>query len=640
MNQELAPQEQAIAKALAEAGLPALQVGDMFITRHGEYRRIDALTVDEAGEVMIAYSERTEDGAWEPESECSLADWRKYEFIRLVAPIAQLEQEATAALDNPAALDPWGEAEPDTAASTDLVPAGTSPQQVLQLRDALQTQIDRVETLRRIIAAKVQRVQAIVAGLTEKLAAVNKVIGALHLYLGTDVEIVQIRPGRRAGPDAPIFLYQQVCFMDEEAGDPNPNPLTGQPGIDWGSIEDFDRWVAEPAHCDQLLPTSRGIRALKPSRQERTYFDDNEWLNMEAQAKNQRVYLLARNGDRLYRVWAPIRLGDRLFPGPEEAQRIFRTARGAGESDSRWGGRSFFAQRDAQNEEFEYKKIGLLLQGLIDRPPLFQPLAHPLNLFDPPTYQGLLETVFDAEPALYTGQEYYADWKARINAQIQRGTRLLVALNRGYIHHQLGQEVYARFHSPRYGGKQSDLPPLPPSGVYTVEDVLPPDKGWFWNPHQDEERLIIRYNPRDNVCSTGWTWTEPHERKVRVSFTLYRSDPFLLNYDLLDLPTVEHYLASRIERQAYLHMIPVLWGMRRARRQELEWERHFVTLVAQRLDCAEDLVWAAVEWWKNKVIWKRPITQDDAKALRMIEARLRRELAGPDSAPSSTGDSG
>lgn len=30
----------------------------------------------------------------------------------------------------------------------------------------------------------------------------------------------------------------------------------------------------------------------------------------------------------------------------------------------------------------------------------------------------------------------------------------------------------------------------------------------------------------------------------------------------------------------------------------------------------------AIDWWKYKNIWKRPICNDDAKALRMIKSRV------------------
>jgi len=61
---------------------------------------------------------------------------------------------------------------------------------------------------------------------------------------------------------------------------------------------------------------------------------------------------------------------------------------------------------------------------------------------------------------------------------------------------------------------------------------------------------------------------------------------------------------------------------------ELKWEKEFVRMTVEELFreniiVNEEKVWEAVNWWKNKVIWKRPITKDDAKALRMIKSKLK-----------------
>ena len=37
-------------------------------------------------------------------------------------------------------------------------------------------------------------------------------------------------------------------------------------------------------------------------------------------------------------------------------------------------------------------------------------------------------------------------------------------------------------------------------------------------------------------------------------------------------------------------------------------------------------VLSAIEWWKRKVIWKRPLTKDDGKALRMITWKVKKEF--------------
>lgn len=88
---------------------------------------------------------------------------------------------------------------------------------------------------------------------------------------------------------------------------------------------------------------------------------------------------------------------------------------------------------------------------------------------------------------------------------------------------------------------------------------------------------------------------------------------------------IEYFLNSRIERINYLDLMPMLYKLRDERRKEIALEAEFVKLIAGQNGFSESDVWAAVEWWKNKVIWKRPLTKDDAKAWRMIVAKLKRE---------------
>jgi hypothetical protein len=71
-------------------------------------------------------------------------------------------------------------------------------------------------------------------------------------------------------------------------------------------------------------------------------------------------------------------------------------------------------------------------------------------------------------------------------------------------------------------------------------------------------------------------------------------------------------------------MLPLLIALKKRRTEELEREKLFVALVVNRLKCPEEDVWKAVDWWKHKNKWKRPIDQDDAKALRMIEKHLQK----------------
>lgn len=623
-NQTLAPSNQdRISRALAALNLD-VRVGDYLLNRDGDRLRVSNITCAADGvEITL---EHQWDEQWHHHGTYSLEEFaQKRQRLSLVplgrtpAEIAALEEEALRALADPAALDPWAATAPST--STALASVG-SKDRALQLEAALTAQMEKVEAMRRIIKARTEGLRDIVSGMEKRLSLLHKILGIFELYLGVKEEIVQIRAGQPAPATTPLYLFQEILYMDEECGDPRHRPETGQPGIDFGSVEAFDAWLlADPTHLEQILPMSKGLRAIKPSRQERTYVDDpiaNLWIN----ANNAKTYVLCRNGDNLYRVWTDIVMGDRLFPSQAEADGVFELSR-----------HDFDHARDRQ---MYYQRHGAIMQGLLDRTPIFAPLSHPINVFDATTYGAALKLVYDCDPALHTGQEYYADWQKRLNAGIRAGSRIAVAVNRRDV-------GYERFYAPTYYRESYTVPPPPPPGIYTVEEILPGRSNWR-DLHTHEEWLLIRYNPGDEVTwGAGWQY-EPHRRKNRVTYIVYRSDSWVLNYDQLDLAAVEHYIASRLERRKYLEVIPLLWTVRDCLLAEQEWEEHFVQLVVTRQQCPAERVREAVTWWKTKVRATRPLTLAwqknrhvvkqldpdlEAKALRMVEGYVRRQLQQP-----------
>jgi hypothetical protein len=142
------------------------------------------------------------------------------------------------------------------------------------------------------------------------------------------------------------------------------------------------------------------------------------------------------------------------------------------------------------------------------------------------------------------------------------------------------------------------------------------------------DKLYILYNPKDTVYG-GWGQYYEGERKNRIRFIIRRDDRAVLNYDQIDLSDIDYYLKARHERINYMWLIRSLWEMRDQRTKEEQEEQAFIKwAILDRMDYSdlapaakkafEDFVPKAVEWWKFKVINKRPITEDNAKALRMI----------------------
>ena len=262
--------------------------------------------------------------------------------------------------------------------------------------------------------------------------------------------------------------------------------------------------------------------------------------------------------------------------------------------------------------QYIFARNAMILQGLLDRTPVMEPLPGRVNLFDPDQSKNVVY-IRDAELTLGDGRLPFAEWTKNINDQLHPGSRIYFSL-------ELGSESFgwrSKDRAERFLFYANDYPRPPESGVYqlvgTDQDV---------KIYGEKCNLRIMYNPGDEVGTRGWEWN-PHTRKNNVSFLIRTNDAFIINVDQISPDDILYYLNNRIARKDYLRMIPLLWGVLDFVKSEREKEKHFVSLVAGRLNVFEGRVWDAVSWWKFKNQWKRSISDDDPKALRMIEKRIR-----------------
>lgn len=459
------------------------------------------------------------------------------------------------------------------------------------MRDIAQSRHDYMEKMQFLINRKLMAVENELRSLSSKVDKLQRVIDIIELYMGVHEEITQIKFGDLAPVTEPIHIRQLILYMDEEFGDPRPNKANGFPGLDFSSVDQFDEWLSIEKNMDKVIPELKGIVAIKPSRQKRMY-SDNPMVNAFINADNAMTYLLIRNGDNLYRVWTSIVFPVTLFP------KIDRD--------------DTFIYHDDKNEE--YQRITMILQGLFDRAQILRPyLAERIILTQNECYEkGHVVLIRDAEESaiLPDGRMRYYDWRMAVNEKIGEGSRVVLIGVRRSLEDDYSTR-FVRYYTPRTW----QLPDTPDDGVYQVyRDKTGSKRG----------DLVIRYNPSDTVYGSWGNW-EPHERKNKLSFYIYKSDAFVLNYDQIDLSDIDYYLSSRLDRRDYLFMIPQLWELRDRLLEEREKEKHFVALVAGRVGCDESTVWGAVGWWKFKNKWKRRVDSDDAKALRMIEGYIKRK---------------
>ena len=452
------------------------------------------------------------------------------------------------------------------------------------------------QILARILDRKRRELQSYVGEMSEKIEKMNKVIGQIELYLGINEDIIQIQKGSCSEIKEPISLRQQMLYMDEETG-----ALLDSGGLDYKSITEFDDWVTKDKNYEKLLPEKKGVVVLRVRRESKDYGTGNAMLEGFKNEGNFYTYLLIRNGDNLYRIWANIIIKERLFPTQEEMDEMFEGKK-----------QDFFRQRDTEKMVFSYRQNLLLLQGLIDRTQVFRPFNVKINLFKPKSYGDYIKFIRDDEPSLTEGQLTFENWKKELNSKIERGTRIYFC---GFNYHDTeSYNEHSRYSSHRFPHYVSSTPK---KGIYNIKRIEGKDEYMG-------SKLVCHYNPKDDIW--GRWGDDDRERKQSIPFYLYRGDWCILNYDLITIKDIDYFINSRFDRGNYLEMLPVLYGIKQRRLKEIEWEIGFVDRLTREFKCKKELVWRCVVWWKAKVIWKRPIMSDDAKALRMIRGRIKRQI--------------
>lgn len=460
--------------------------------------------------------------------------------------------------------------------------------------------------LEQELEAKKWALRVKVEGFMKEVDKLQKIIDAINMYLGIDTDIKQLKEG--APVSGPIYLRQMVLYMDEEFGDPRKLD-SGQKGIDWQTVEDFDKWIVDKG-LERVLPEPKGIVAIKASRQNRHY-SDSPLMQMLMSKENEYTYFLIRNGDNLYRLFTSIIVRERLYPTVNEMEKVVKEILSE----------SYNHERDMEriaDAEYPYKRNALIIQGLIDRTDIFKPLPE-CNILKPETYEGGFVFIRDDEMLLGDSKLSWHEWKNKINASINVGSRVLIVEDCGEVR---GKRFLIEYTRDRWGSAE---PPDPATGIYKVEGtVTVKHRGYYRHgkPVDETEELFIKYNPGDEVGVSSWQW-DPHPRKNKLTWIIYKNDDFLFNFDQLSLEDVEFYLNDRQARKDILTFIYGLWHLRDFLLEEKEKEKEFIKLIAGRNGLEIEEVQQYVDWWKFKNKWKRSLNSDDAKALRMIEKKIQ-----------------
>jgi len=563
-----------------------IKKGDFIINRRGEILKVDKVT-KKGFKILRKHI----DGSWGSYGDSSFEE--NEGDVPAYIKLDKSEEELTEDLCNliKSDLSDYQEKESE---STDLILA-KGADYVHQTKEIVTQKMNEIAVLERMLQNKKDMFHTVLSKLEDQVKAITKVIGIIELYLGVGEEIVQIQEGTPAPLDTPITFRQLVLHMDEEVA------ITEEQGLDFMQLEIFDDWVRK--NHNSILPEKKGVVVCRPKREAKRY-TGNAWVDSNINEENFKTYIFIKNGTDLYRIKTSHIIYPHLFPSQEEMEKIHN------QSQDGWG----FRKKDAKEELFKYKRNVLMLQGLIDRTQVFSPRPEGLSLMKPETCIDKVNFVYDGTNTITDGRPSYEKWLNKLNSKLKRGSRVFFK-SFGYDDDKEYRMAQTGWESYRGESTVRDID----EGIYNIKRVEKDER-------RDKERLVVLHNPKDTVYRGGYYDFEMGERKRSNTYYLYRDDDMIINYDDVNPDDIEYYIKDRVNRENYLIMLPTLYGIMKAKREEQIWEEGFIELLKTQLSFkpTKKQIKEAIEWWKNKVIEVRPLKKEDAKALRMIKGYLKR----------------
>lgn len=455
-----------------------------------------------------------------------------------------------------------------------------------------------MENRRNEIERRVKEMDKVLSVFKKKVRGLIRVITVMNLYLGRDVDIMQVADGEEAEPSEKLHLRQRILFMDEELCAHIDHEA------DYEDVNLFLEWVAKPENRDIVIPEKRCVVALKPKRYNKEYRSGDPCYDAARNQWNKHTYLLIRNGEKLWVVDDDdLECWKWVFPHSDFEEK-FQEKRNEPFYESRL--------RDHEDDKYRVMRFTMFLQGLLDRGEIFGTMDG-----DPNIIKGKdVVLVRDDEAAVGTGIKPWAEFVNEKNAAIRRGTRIIYCAAPHYWINGVsrGGKATDSGDFARYYAYEGSKPAFPGSGLYHAEI------------DDSHRRPYFLYNPGGTVWPRN-IWEEEHERKRREAW--YYEVRYVLNYDATTTEELQRYFDDRTVRESFRDMMPLLKKALLQKKEEEKAEAGFKLLMVSSLmgprrkthhaDQIRALVDGAVEWWKEKVIYTRPLSSDDAKAWRMIK---------------------
>lgn len=374
-------------------------------------------------------------------------------------------------------------------------------------------------------------------GMKTVIQKIESRIFNVELYAGLVEEVEKIKDGEPAPIDTKIHLFQRRHYMDEEC---LAHYETG--GMEFKDIRAFDRWLCKKKNLVRILPYARCMVAFRVRRyhKERKVHTYSEFIRMlEDREADESTFLYFRNGEQVFRLQTAIKFDEKLFPDlaaqkidrgnlwfcendpkrivsrdellgmKEDYQRKKRELEAIPEKD-RWRhgyaddswkryieltlGTVYYDDAVAEIEKRvnAHNRVALILQGLLDRSPVFLPHP-PWVLSTHAGFTAALELIYDNDRALVAGDAPdFEAYRAKLNRGLCTGATTI------------GQEIFwEKEEARKYNERQARRDRFGRGSSYEPERYRP-----HGNPGPGKLALVKHYSRGKKTCRYEWS----HER--------------------------------------------------------------------------------------------------------------------------------
>jgi hypothetical protein len=490
---------------------------------------------------------------------------------------------------------------------------------LLTLKEQMSKSVLVAEQVKKVaqslISQKMSELQAKLAPMTEMISQMNKqikridyVIQTIEIYAGIKEDVIQLRKGVPADEETPVVFRQAVIYMDEELA-------LDFEDFEWTKEKHFDEWLVKDDNWKHLLPDEKSMIAIKPRRTDYKYSKGTSWedaiYNFCMNQRNKRTIFIIRNGENIYKIESEnIALQDKMFPGKTEYASLLEK-----EKTDHWESRKDEDNKQTAIFRRRFTQVAFLMQGLLERSDVFSPHKVTQSLINSNGFNDEhIKLLYELDNVLSDGRDNYTQWHDKLVENLQEGQRVIV------VGCPFDADDFIRYY------EKNREPALPDPGIYTLIEIPEKYKS-SWRP---SAKFMIQYLPGDTVFDAQKF--EFVKRTKRVSIIISPYSLNVLPYDIVSEEDIDYYLHSRLHRSKYYEFVKVMKSFKKLLEQERQKEADYVKMwVAQIMSRGytmkpgfsyEDPVYLTIKKVKDRLKWKRYITEKDEATYTLIERSL------------------